>query len=123
MMRFFATQDIHVQIASSFVGKTLEKLFRQTHPETLVTPQFEVCNRFPIPTRKDQKRSIAKIECNSALGQGLVHRHQRPTITPNSSFVTQRLPECLPETNPKILNQMMGVHRQIACCPNFQVTQ
>ena len=85
--------------------------------------KLHACQLLPIFGRKNQKWPVAEIERDPALRQGLVHRHQRPTIPADAALVAERFPEYLPQYNSHILDQMMRVHVEIAGRAQFQITQ
>jgi hypothetical protein len=73
VVRFLPVQQFQVQITPRFVGKSLEKLPRQTEPKLHCHIAFDGLKRHPIQPPPHQHRPATEI--NDAPGQTFIHRH------------------------------------------------
>jgi hypothetical protein len=135
MMRLIAIKQLQVQIATGFIGKSLEKLTRQAKSKlaggilAFFRPAEFLIGKI-VQSPPNQVRSPAEI--HHAARQAFVHRDvsfggkrilrvKTVAIAANPFFVSQGLYERQSERQAAIFHCVMGVHFQITLATQRQV--
>ena len=123
-----------MEIATSFVGKALEKLPRQSESEArrhiLVLFGFRDLEAQTAHAPPDEVRSPTEI--NNATGQTFIHGDiglcgegilwiKSVAIASNAFFIAERLHKCLSESDPAVFHRVVSVHLNIATTLQFKV--
>src|SRR5260221_13261441 len=112
MMRVVPTQVVDMQRLLGVIGKTLEEFVHQVHVEVADQRALELDVVL-------EARPAGEIDHDAR--QRLVERYVGMPVAPDAFLVTDGARHRLAQRDPDVLHRVMGVHLQVALCPNIEI--